>query len=80
MSAQNARRRRTTRKASPRSVPVMRLPAQSQPVFRGVSADPLRKRVGASNEDCTHCLLACSRIGGRLRSICESLCAAVCIR
>lgn len=78
MSAQNARRRRKPRKAAPRSIPAMRLPAQCQPVFRGVTADPIRTRVGASNEDCTRCLLACSRIGGHLRSICESLCAAVC--
>ena len=71
MPAQIAGRRRM-REAAPRSVPAMRLPANPSRSF-GASL-PIQSVCGwAHQTKIASNAFACSRIGGHLRSICETL-------
>lgn len=55
-----------------------RLPLLAAPVVRGVTSDPMRVRMGLSDGACEACLQSCGRLGSHMRSMCESLCMAVC--
>ena len=73
-----AKKLRAARAVRPAPRSALRLPALVHPVARRVSTDPLRRRIGASADDCAGCFAACATIGGPLRQVCEQLCTAAC--
>ena len=73
-----AKKLRAARSATAARYSTLRLPALVHPVARRVSTDPLRRRIGASADECADCFAACARLGGPLRPICEQLCKAAC--
>ncbi len=59
---------------------MLRLPALAPPVMRWPKTDPASWGVGASDIGCDACFARCGLLPAPLRSICEDLCAATCIR
>ena len=60
--------------------PMLRLPLLAPPVMRWPKKDPAGWGVGASDIGCEACMARCSLLEAPLRSICEDLCAATCVR
>jgi hypothetical protein len=53
----------------------MRLPHQSSPVTRGVSASPVRGSIASSGEpECSICMLACNELNGIAKMLCQEAC------
>jgi hypothetical protein len=53
----------------------MRIPSQSKPVMRDISATPMKHGVMASGIACDLCMAACNELSGFAKTLCQLACS-----